>query len=155
MNPTLAKAAANLKRRARSPLPAIWLMSDAKRLPDPETAMRALPRGSALILRHTDAGHLGRLARRLAPICLQRGVVLLIAGDWRLAASVGAAGVHLSEQAAHRGLAPGGRLWARRRIVTAAAHGARGLRAGKSTSAVLLAPVFATKSHPGMHLRAE
>ena len=149
MNPTLAKAAANLKRRAGSRLPAVWLMSDAQRLPDPEIALRTLPRGSALILRHTKPTTLAQLARRFAPLCKQRGLVLLIAGDWRLAAAVGAAGIHMSEQSARAGLAPGGRLWARGRIVTAAAHGAAGLRAGKNASAVLLAPVFATKSHPG------
>lgn len=149
MDPTLTKAAAHLKRRAGSSLPAVWLMSDAKRLPDPEAALRSLPRGSALILRHTAPKTLAHLAWRLAPLCKQRGLHLLIAGDWRLAAAVGAAGLHLGEQAARTGLAPGGRLWARGRIVTISAHGALGLRAGKNASAVLLAPVFATKSHPG------
>ena len=96
MNPKLTNAAANLKRRAKTysaqEVPAIWLMTDELRLPDPEAAMAALPRGAAVILRHYDAGDRAALAKRLALLCRQRGIALLIAGDWRLAAAVGAAG---------------------------------------------------------------
>jgi thiamine-phosphate pyrophosphorylase len=155
MNPTLTKAAANLKRRAQKrggkELPAAWLMTDDKRLPDPASALAALPRGSAVILRHYDAPGRAQLARKLAAACRRRGLMLLIAGDWRLAAAVGAAGVHLPEHQARRGLAPGGRLWCRARLLTAAAHGHRALRRAEAlgAAAAILAPIFKTASHPG------
>jgi len=159
MNPTLTKAAANLKRRAHRRLnllrmlPSLWLMSDETRLPDPALALASLPRGAALILRHYGAADREALARRLASLCRQRGIALVVAGDWRLAAKVGAAGVHLPEHLARAGLPPGGRLWLRdtRRLLTMAAHGGAGLRRAQrlKASAVLLAPTFATASHPG------
>lgn len=156
MNPTLAKAAANLKRRAQNhvprDVPAIWLMSDEKRLPDPTAALATLPRGAAVILRHYGAPRRAALAEKLAALCYRRGLHLIVAGDWRLAARVQAHGLHLAEHAAHRGPSPGARLWLRQkgRVLTAAAHGPRGLREATSlgASGVLLSPVFKTASHP-------
>jgi thiamine-phosphate pyrophosphorylase len=128
-------------------------MTDARRLPDPLAAIRRLAPGSALLLRHYEAPDRWDLAARLARECKRRGIRLLIAGDWRLAAAVGADGLHLPEGLARRG--PG--AWAaglRRRpgfLVTAAAHSPlaihRAARAG--ADAVLLSPVFPTASHPG------
>ncbi len=167
MNPRLTNAAANLKRRARKAakarargLPAIWLMSDAQRLPDPATAVALLPRGAGLILRHYEGADRAVLAKRLSILCRRRGVVLVIAGDWRLAASVGAAGLHLAEHMARPGPPPGARLWLRNfhkhrgaKFLTVAAHGGAGLRRARArqASAAILAPVFVTASHPGRH----
>ena len=152
MNPTLSKAAINLKRRARKKTPALWLMSDETRLRDPGAAVAALPRGSAVVLRHSGAGNRQDLAMRLAVLCRQRGLILMIAGDWRLAARVGAAGLHLGEQAARRGLSPGARLWRRRGrlLLTVAAHSEEGARRARAldASAIMLSPVFVTASHP-------
>jgi thiamine-phosphate pyrophosphorylase len=124
-------------------------MTDEARLLDPVAAARALPRGSAIILRHRQAEVRAALAGRLAPIAKARGLVLLIAGDAALAMRVKAGGLHLAEararEAAHwKALRPG---W----IVTAAAHSLLALRTAKlaRADASLLAPVFATKSHLG------
>jgi thiamine-phosphate pyrophosphorylase len=154
MDPTLAKAAANLKRRARArgahALPAVWLMSDDTRLADPETTAATLPRGAAVIVRHYAAQDRKALAVRLARICRRRGLKLIIAGDWRLAAATGAAGLHLAEHATRRGPESGARLWLRRKLLTLAAHGPTSLRraAHFNAAAVLLSPVFTTASHP-------
>ncbi len=149
MHPTLSNTVPNLKRRA---LPRLWLMSDARRLPDPTGVLKTLPRGAALILRHTNPKIRKTLARRLAPLCRRRGIAFLVAGDWRLAAAVGADGLHLSEQAAQFGPSPGARLWLKhgRRLLTVAAHGRRALEraARRGASAAILAPVFRTASHP-------
>lgn len=149
-NATLANAAGNHKRRV---LARLWLLSDAKRLADPTPVAEILPRGTALILRHTDARIRESLALRLAPLCRRRGIVFLVAGDWRLAAAVGADGLHLSERDARRGPSPGALLWlkGRGRLLTVAAHGERALQraARMAASASILAPVFPTKSHPG------
>jgi thiamine-phosphate pyrophosphorylase len=125
-------------------------MTDSRRLPHPLAALDPLPPGSAVILRHYGDPQRAALARRLATACRRRRLLLLIADDARLAAAVGADGIHLREAVARRGPA----AWCRWRrpgwIVTAAAHSPaalfRAARAG--ADAALLAPVFATASHP-------
>lgn len=134
-------------------LPPLILVTDEARLADPAAAVGRLPRGAAVILRHYGAPGRAALARRLAGLCRRRGVRLLIAGDWRLAAAVGADGVHLPEALARRGPPAWGAAAARRPgfVVTAAAHSPaalwRAARAG--ADAALLSPAFATLSHPG------
>lgn len=129
-------------------LPALILMTDQVRAPDPIGAARALPCGSAIILRHTDAKARAALARALIEMARNRGLMLLVAGDAPLAAEIGAHGLHLPEararEAAHwRALKP---AW----IITAAAHSARAVATARivGADAALLAPVFATSSHP-------
>jgi len=148
----LARAARTLNEAAGLPppaLPSLIFMTEEARVPDPVAAAAALPKGTAIILRHRDEKRREALARALAPLASRRGLVLLIAGDPGLATRVGAGGVHFPEariaEASHwRVLRP---HW----LITAAAHSERALleaaRAG--VDAALLAPVFPTRSHPG------
>lgn len=147
---TLATRSAGRKPRGRpGSWPGLILLTDARLLPDPLPALRRLPRGSVVILRHYEWRYERRLAlaRAMADLCRQRGLTLLVAGDARLARAVGAAGVHLPQ-----GLLPLA-AGSRRQfgLVTAAAHDAgavaRAARAG--VDAVLISPVFATTSHRG------
>ena len=144
---TLAEAAACLKQAAGSDLPALVLMTDDERLADPLPAACALPPGSAVILRHYRAPERAALARSLATIAHRRGLVLLVGEDPALARHVGAHGVHLPERAVGRA---GAVRWHRDWLITAAAHSHAALRAAASAGAdaALLAPVFATASHP-------
>jgi len=125
-------------------IPPLWLFTDAKRLPDPRDAVARLPRGLAgVVFRHDDDPHRASLGHDLARICRARRLVLVVAGDIRLAASL-RAGVHLR----------GGRWPAPMRIngfVTSSAHSVPDLRRAARSGARLafLAPVFATASHPG------
>ena len=142
----LARAARTLNARFPK-LPPLILMTDGLRLRDPVAAARALPRGAAIILRHTDAAMRSKLAQSLEQIARERGLLLLIASDAALAARIGCAGLHLPEARAREGahwkaLHP---AW----LITAAAHGARavGIAARSRCDAVLLAPAFATQSH--------
>ncbi len=147
---------ADLARRLKpsdenTALPSLILMTDSRRLAEPEPLVSRLPRGSAVILRHYDDPERAALAYRLSGLCRRFGIRLLIAGDGRLAASVSAGGLHLPEALiAH---APRTwRLWRRPGwLVTAAAHSPAAMigaaRAG--ADAVLLSPVFPTESHPG------
>lgn len=147
---SLANRAAGLNsRHVRADLPRLIMITDRARGGDPLRAAARLPMGSAVILR--DYGHpdRARLARDLAMLCRRRRLLLLVAGDARLAARVGADGLHLPEALAHRA-----RAWRRRRpawLITAAAHSLpalwRAQRAG--ADAALVGPVFATASHPG------
>ena len=145
---TLAEAAARLKQAADSDLPALVLMTDDVRLADPLPAACALPPGSAVILRHYRAPERASLARSLAAIARRRGLVLLVGEDPALARRVGAHGVHLPERAVGRA---GAVRWHRDWLITAAAHSHTALRAAAAAGAdaVVLAPVFATASHPG------
>ena len=145
---TLTEAAARLNRAAGGGLPALVLMTDAVRLADPVPAACALPPGSALVLRHYGAAGRAALARRLAAIARSRGLLLLVGEDPALARHVGAAGVHLPERALRQA---GAVRWQRDWLVTAAAHSPAALRmaAACGADAALLAPVFATASHPG------
>lgn len=147
--PTLTDLARGLNFPAARPgLPRLILMTDAVRLPDPEPVVDSLARGSAVILRHYGAADRVALARRLAHLCRRRGVRLLIGADPHLAAAVGADGVHWPGALAWRDV----RRWRRAGwLVTAAAHSPAALRraARAGADAALLAPVFATASHPG------
>lgn len=121
----------------------LWLFTDSVRLPDPRPAVARLPRGlCGVVLRHDDAAGRARLAYDLARLCRERRNVLVVAGDWRLAAALGA-GVHLR----------GGRRLpgAHGRVCTSSAHGVADLVAAARAGAklVFLSPVFATASHPG------
>lgn len=149
---SLAEAARRLKGRAgRSRLPACIMIAESERLADPEAAVASLPRGATVILRDYAAPDRPARAARLAGLCRRRGLLLLIAGDARLAAAIGANGLHLPEWQ----VAGGDRRWRLWRkpgwLVTAAAHSpgaiARAHRAG--CDAVLLSPIFPTASHPG------
>lgn len=139
--------------RARHNLPRLFLVSDERRQSDVVALARRLGRGGGVVLRHYDDPGRAGLAARLARVAASRHLVLVVAADWRLAARVGAAGIHLPEaMARHAVLAPllG---WVRRRgaLLTIAAHSpaavARARRLG--ASAAILSPVFVTASHPG------
>ncbi len=145
---TLARAGARLNRKAHSPLTGLVLMTDAK-LYDPVAAARALPKGAPVIVRAKTAAAKERLAAKLAGVARERALMLLISADDRLAARLGAGGVHLPESEAYRAADLRARHpdW----IITSSAHSARALRRalGLPLDAVFLSPVFATRSHPG------
>lgn len=125
-----------MQRRHPQRLPDLWLMTD-ERLGDAIwPAMWALPRGSGVIFRDyatpLDARR-KRFARALA-IARRRGLILLRAGDMAMR---GEMGVH---NARGRGLR------------TRSAHDRAELVAARraGADAVLVSPVFATRSHPGV-----
>jgi thiamine-phosphate pyrophosphorylase len=142
----IAWARAAAARPGASPrVPRLWLFTDARRVPDPRTATARLPRGLAgVVLRHDGEPGRAALGRDLAQICRARRLVLVVAGDIRLAAAL-RAGVHLRS-----GHWPGP-LRRRHGLITSSAHGPADLRrAGRSgASVVFFSPVFATASHPG------
>jgi thiamine-phosphate pyrophosphorylase len=127
-----------------APLPRLWLFTDGRRLPDPRAAAAGLPRGRAgVVLRHDSDPARAALGRDLARICRERRLILVVAGDVRLAAALGA-GVHLR----------GGRRTGPHRprgIVTSSAHSVADLRRAARAGAdmVFLSPALATESHPG------
>jgi thiamine-phosphate pyrophosphorylase len=124
-------------------------MIDAARAADPASAIARLQPGDAVIVRDYNARDRAAHARALKRLCRQRRLLLLVAGDARLARAIGADGLHLPE-----GLvaAPGWRRLKRPGwLVTAAAHSAPALARAfaQRIDAALLSPVFPTASHPG------
>jgi thiamine-phosphate pyrophosphorylase len=144
----------------RKGLPRLLVFTDPARTPDVEAVARALPAGAALVHRSFGAADAEAVARRLKPILHARGAKLLVGADWRLAAAVGADGVHLPERLASRAGAlrrahPG---W----IVTAAAHSLAAARAARAAGragadAAVVSAVFPSRSpsagSPIGHLR--
>jgi thiamine-phosphate pyrophosphorylase len=123
--------------------PPLWFFTDAARLPDPLSVIQQLPKGlCGVVFRHDAAMGRAALGRRIAFICRARRLVLVVAGDARLAASL-KAGLHLR----------GGRRGVQKlpALVTASVHNplelARARRAGAEL--LFISPVFQTKSHIG------
>jgi thiamine-phosphate pyrophosphorylase len=125
-------------------LPRLWLFTDDQRLPDPRASVAALPRGRAgVVLRHDRHPNRAALGQDLARICKARRLTLVVAGDWRLAASLHA-GSHI--RAGHR---PGPVRLAG--PITSSAHNAAELRRACAAGAdlVFVSPAFPTASHAG------
>jgi len=121
-------------------VPRCVLLSDARNDAGLEHAIGRLPPGSALVFRHYHLDHAARRRRfeRLRAQAQARGVMVIgarVPASWRCDGSYGSAG-----EVAGRG---GMRL--------ATAHSLReiGMAVRAGADAVLLSPVFATRSHPG------
>ncbi|PKQ05918.1 MAG: hypothetical protein CVT73_10950, partial [Alphaproteobacteria bacterium HGW-Alphaproteobacteria-12] len=108
-------------------------VTDAQRMPDPEKALAALPRGSALIWRSYGAAPDTIRLRHLSAHAKSKDCVVLIAGAPHLSRRLGTQGLHLPERMLTRryengyllslhGLPPG-------LIVTAACHSEQAVRA--------------------------
>ena len=144
-----ARAEAGRRNRPRG-LPSLWLFTDARRLADPRPVVARLPKGLAgVVLRHDLDPARAALGRDLARICRARRLCLVVAGDSRLAAALGA-GMHLrgGRWPAGAPVLPHRRLQA---LVTSSAHNpAELLRAARAgADLAFLSPAFATGSHPG------
>ncbi|EKV32184.1 Thiamin-phosphate pyrophosphorylase [Caenispirillum salinarum AK4] len=146
---TLASRRAGAKTRRVPTL----TVTDTRRMPDPAAVAATLPRGAAIVFRHYEAPDRESLGVHLAAVCRRRGISFLVAGDWRLAARLGADGLHLPEGLARHGILSPALLWRRRTggLLTIAAHDRSALAiAGRlKADAALLSPVFPTASHPG------
>ncbi len=127
-------------------MPALIFLTDDERTPDPFPAIAALPTGKlSSSCARAMPNRRRELAHAAARIAQARGLMLSVANDAALAAEVCADGWHFSESeietAARHRLRP--------RLLTCAAHSAHAvLRAHRAGAhAVLLSPIFATKSH--------
>lgn len=125
-------------------LPPLLFFTDPQRTPDLARIIATLPRGSAVVLRTFGAADSLQQAQALRALTRRKRLKLLIGADPRLAAAVGADGVHLPERLAHRARAVRRRGW----LVTAAAHSpaavARGHRAG--ADAAVVSAIFPSRS---------
>lgn len=125
----------------RHSFPNIWLISDARSDDALERALKRLPRGSGFIFRHYHLPPAERAARlaRLARIARARAHVVITSGLVAEARRRGADGAYGDPAR----LARGPRAL---RLVTV--HSLRELARARRADAVLLSPVFPTRSHP-------
>lgn len=149
MKRNLAEISNDLNRQSGyEQLPGLIFITDRHAQPSPEEVIGKLPAGSMVILR--DYGYEGRreLGEALHYISKARNIKFLVAGDLTLALNLGADGIHLPEymmkEAAkirkeHPAL-----------FITAATHDEIAVMTAVNMelNAVLLGPVFPTKSHP-------
>ncbi len=122
------------------PVPRVVLLSDARNDRRLESAISRLPRGSALVFRHYHLPHAARRTRfeALRRLCACRGVLLLTAGEargWRADGRYGA----VQDLGRSTGL----------RLATAHSLAEIGAAFRARASAILLSPVYPTRSHPG------
>jgi len=115
------------------PLPALWLVSDERNDAALEKTLQRLPRGSGLIFRHYHLDAARRRARfdELARLARARGHMVALAGTRRQARQWGA----------DLAYGPGGHLQP--------VHDLREIGWTRDAAALLLSPVFPTRSHPG------
>jgi len=97
-----------------------------------------------VVYRAFDAADAVSTAIALRKLTRARGLLLLTGADHRLAAQVGADGVHLPERLAHRAQAirrgrPG---W----LISVAAHSVGAIRRGQAADAVIVSAVFPSRS---------
>lgn len=128
------------------PVPRTLLLSDARNDERLESAISRLPRGSALVFRHYHLPPARRRARFevLRRLCARRGVQIVTAGDeargWR-------ADGHYGAPHSLRRTRPGQPMSHRLATAHSLAQIGAAVRAG--ATAILLSPVFPTRSHPG------
>ena len=128
-----------------NPLPALWLISDARNDAGLARALARLPRGSGFIYRHYHLPGPERLARfrALRQVARRRGHVTILADSALTAREWGADGIYGSP----RSLTP--RRAGLIHLATAHDMAELGLAARLGADAVLLSPVFPTATHPG------
>jgi thiamine-phosphate pyrophosphorylase len=130
--------------RVRQPLPNLWIVSDLRNDAVLEAALERMPRGSGLMFRYYHLAPHARRARfaALRKAARRRGHRVALAGTarqaraWRADAAYGPPAR----------LAGGPALL---RLVTAHSLGEIAAARRARADAVLLSPVFATRSHPG------
>lgn len=125
-------------------LPRLWLLSDARNDTLLETALRRLPRGSGFIFRHYHLPPAAREARfrQLSRMARGRGIVAILAGSPAQARRHGARGSY----GPAAGATP--RTTRQARIATAHSLSEIGQANRARADAILLSPVFPTRSHP-------
>lgn len=124
-------------------LPSRFFLTDEDRRPDPLPSIEGLAPGTGVIFRHYRYLDREDQAIKVAKLCEAKGLPLFIGADPELAKTVSATGVHLPGWAL-------GKPFNGDLLITAAAHNEIELKKAEAAgaNALLIGPVFPTKSHP-------
>lgn len=122
--------------------PKVWIVSDARNDAALARALERLPRGSGLIFRHYHLDPAERRARfaQVKRLARTGGHWIALAGDVRCARRWGADAAYGAPGLVARGPAMP-------RLMPV--HSLREIRCARRADALLLSPVFPTRSHPG------
>ncbi|MBJ26573.1 MAG: thiamine monophosphate synthase [Alphaproteobacteria bacterium] len=144
---TLTEVSTQLNSINNNKLPPIFFLTDMNKFKNPEVICQQLPTGSGVIFRDYEISDRKLRASTLAKVCAEHGLILFIGEDRDLALSVGADGVHYKENTITSAFKS---MKDKKLIVTAATHTFNSILMAKEAGAdaVLLSPVFRTKSHP-------
>jgi thiamine-phosphate pyrophosphorylase len=93
----LASLADRVRGQSNSDLPAFLAVTDPDRGPDPINLAMCLPAGTGLIYRHFGQADRYQVGETLCTIAKQRGLIVLISSDPKLAAHCKADGLHWPE----------------------------------------------------------
>lgn len=128
--------------RLRQTLPKLWLLTDLRTDARLDRAIAGLPRGSAVVFRHYHLPLPERKARfrGLARVARKRGLWLVWSGPAREAVGLRADACY----GPARSLTQGPQIM---RLVTV--HSLAEIGRARRASAVVLSPVYPTRSHPG------
>ncbi|SFS04941.1 thiamine phosphate synthase [Sphingomonas jatrophae] len=119
--------------------PRLWLMTDERMGEALWSALLRLPKGAGVVFRHRSTPGRRALYERVRRIARARRLVLVLAGDVRVAAAWRADGVH--------GRDP--RRTARPLLRTMPVHDPVEAHRAKRADVAFVSPVFATRSHVG------
>jgi thiamine-phosphate pyrophosphorylase len=133
--------------RQRRRLPKRWFFTDDRLAGAEASIIARLPPGTGVVLRNYLMPNRSVWAKKLVHLCRERRLVVLIAGNDKLAWSLRADGVHWPEKMARAKKYRRHPHW----LITGSAHTPAGLHGANcvKADAVFLAPVFETRSHPG------
>ena len=134
----------NARARRGKGLPPLLFFTDPIRTHDIAAVMRRLPKGAGVVWRPFGAPGAVEEGRALAALARERGLVFLVGADPTLARQVRADGLHLPERLARRAAELKRRhpKW----LITAAAHSRQAILMAEAADAVVLSPVFPSRS---------
>ncbi len=148
MKKTLPEIADELNRQSgHKNMPSLIFITDQSAQPYPEQIIDKLPEYAMVILRDYDHENRVELAEALAYMCKQKNIKFLVAGDIFLALRIKADGIHLPQFMISK-------LSTIKKentdlIVSVSCHDIESANFAQQNGAdlILVAPVFATKSH--------
>ncbi len=135
-------------------LPKVIIIFDDELFDRKKLLKLKIPKKSAFLLRSYETKKRKKIAKQLLKFCKMKKIKLLIGSDIKLAEDINAHGIHFPEYMIKKKKinwiriknAKPNKKW----IITTAAHNVQALKKAEDLNidAVLLSPVFPSKSHP-------